>query len=78
MLPNLLNFIKNEPLEFPTILFYNIRMKIKIHYVDQEVSYIATCLRDCKRTIDESIFLLVSKTRELTMLGNLVGEPIYD
>lgn len=53
-------------------------MKIKIHYVDQEVSYTATCLRDCRRVIDESIYLLVLKTKELTMLGNLVGEPIYD
>lgn len=53
-------------------------MKIKIHYTDQEISYIATCLRDCRRQIDESIYLLVQKTKELSMLGNLVGEPVYE
>jgi hypothetical protein len=51
--------------------------KVLIHYVQREVTYVATCLRDCKDKIDEVAYELAIKRKEVVLLGEVCAEPVF-
>lgn len=51
-------------------------MKVYIHDIERESSYIATCLRDCRTLHDVALFENVIRMKEVVTLGKLIGEPI--